>query len=105
MKERCELCGRHVSHLTWHHLIPKTRQRNRRVRRDYNRREITSAVVRLCRGCHNFIHANFTEKTLEREFRTLKALAAHPQVAQFLDWIRSKPADFHPFTREAQRKR
>jgi hypothetical protein len=105
MENRCELCGREVSQLTLHHLIPKTRHRNRRVRRDIERDDLRTAVAYLCRGCHNFIHANFSEKTLERKFRTLEALASHPGVARFVAWIRTKPNDFHPYTRDAQNKR
>jgi 5-methylcytosine-specific restriction endonuclease McrA len=102
--QRCQLCGRQVSELTVHHLVPRTRHNNRRVRRDLTRREVRQALALLCRGCHNFLHATFTEKTLEREFSTLEALASSPQVAQFVDWLRRKPADFHPYTREAQHK-
>src|SRR5688500_18916610 len=99
----CELCGREVSELTDHHLIPRTRQRNRRVQREFDRKEL-KAVARLCRACHNFLHANFTEKTLERAFRTLDALRAHPDVARFVAWIRGKPPEFHAYTRDARKK-
>jgi hypothetical protein len=104
MEGHCELCGRPVNQLTSHHLIPKTRHRNRRVRRDFARRERKAAVAHLCRACHNFIHANFTEKTLERECKSLETLATHPEVARFLAWVRTKPPEFHPYTRDAQDK-
>jgi len=105
MADRCELCGRQVSERTLHHLIPKTRHRNRRVQRELDRHELKAAVAWLCRGCHNFLHANFTEKTLERQFSTLAALLAHPDVKRFVAWIRGKPLDFHPASHRAREKR
>ncbi len=105
MADRCELGGRQVSERTLHHLIPKTRHRNRRVQRELDRQELRAAVAWLCRGCHSFLHANFTEKTLERRFRTLAALRTHPDVERFVAWIRSKRPDFHPAIRTAHGRR
>ncbi len=102
--QACELCHRQVSHLTTHHLIPKTRHNNRRVRRDLDRQQVRQALARLCRSCHNFLHATFTEKTLERELNTLTSISHHPKVAAFLLWLKTKPSNFHAYTREAQQK-
>lgn len=101
----CELCGRQVSELTRHHLIPRTRHRNRKVRQEFDGRELKSAVAWLCRACHNFLHALFAEKTLEREFKTIERLSAHPDVIRFVAWLRAKPLDFHACTRTSRDKR
>jgi len=85
----CELCGRQVSLLTKHHLIPKTRHGNKRVKRDFERHEVKYLLAWFCRPCHNHVHAMFTEKTLEREFNTVKQLAANFEIAKFVKWIRN----------------
>ena len=92
----CELCGRQVSLLTKHHLIPKTRHGNKRIRRDFDRHEVKHRLAWFCRPCHNHVHALFTEKTLEREFNTLEQLAANSEVAKFVAWICNKPDGFKP---------
>lgn len=90
----CELCGRCVDQLTRHHLIPRTRHANKRNKRDFDRKEIKGRIALICRSCHNQIHALIPEKSLEREFNTLAALAAHPEMMRFIAWIRTKPAGF-----------
>lgn len=105
MSGPCELCGRQVAELTRHHLIPRTRQHNKRVRREFARAELKGAMAWLCRACHAYVHARFAEKTLERQLPTIHALAAQAEVARFVSWIRSRPPDFRPTTQDARRKR
>ena len=92
----CELCGREVGALTRHHLIPRTRHTNQRNQREFDRADVKQRIAWLCRPCHNHVHALFTEKMLERKVNTVEALAAHPQVARFVAWIRKKPDGFRP---------
>jgi 5-methylcytosine-specific restriction endonuclease McrA len=87
----CELCGRHVRELTRHHLIPQTRHKNRRNKRDFGRGEVKQRIALLCRPCHRHVHATVDNKRLEQEFNTVEALAAHPEIARFVAWIRRKP--------------
>ena len=101
----CELCGRKVSERTRHHLIPRTRHANKRNKRDFERADVKHRIAWLCRPCHSHVHALFTEKTLEREFNTLESLAAHPDVARFVNWIRKKPEGFRPANEDAHMKR
>lgn len=89
----CELCGREGVELTRHHLIPRTRHKNRRTRREFAREE-RERVAMLCRRCHDQVHVLLTEKELEREYATVERLAAHPDVARFVEWIRGKPPGF-----------
>jgi hypothetical protein len=85
-------------------LIPKARHANKRNKRDFERTEEKQRLARFCRPCHNHVHALFTEKTLEREFNTLASLAAHPDVARFVAWIRTKPAGFKPVSHASNGK-
>ncbi|HEX5221143.1 MAG TPA: hypothetical protein VFZ59_16385 [Verrucomicrobiae bacterium] len=105
MSDICELCGRKVSVLTKHHLIPKARHSNKRNQREFDRQEVKQRLAWFCPPCHTHVHALFTEKTLERELNTLALLAAHPEVAKFVSWICSKPDGFKPTSHASNGKR
>jgi hypothetical protein len=86
----CGLCDRTVWRLTRHHLIPKTRHKNKRNKKTFDRREI-HRTVGLCSPCHRHIHTVLDNKELEREYNTLEALRAHPDVEKFVEWVSKKP--------------
>ena len=91
MKERyCALCGRAVTQLTRHHLVPRIVHKRPRTRRSFTRAERLTVIL-LCRACHKQIHALFTESELARNYCTLEALAAHAEVARFIEWIARQP--------------
>ena len=92
----CELCGRTVSIVTRHHLVPRTRHSNKRNKKQFSREEVKTRIAWLCQPCHDHVHVLFSEKTLERDLNTLELLAAHPEVKRFLAWICKRPADFRP---------
>jgi 5-methylcytosine-specific restriction endonuclease McrA len=87
----CELCGRVMPQLTRHHLIPRTRHRKKRTQRTFERSEMKERLAMLCRPCHRHIHAVIDNKELESDYNTLEALAAHPEVSKFTEWIKKKP--------------
>ena len=89
---RCELCGRQAGRLERHHLIPRTRHRNRRNKRNFDRREVHERILLLCRACHSQLHATFSEKELEYDYNTLEAIRAHPDTRKFVRWVRKLPA-------------
>jgi hypothetical protein len=91
--ELCDLCQRVVSERTRHHLIPRTRHRKKRTQRTFERSEMKERIAMLCRPCHRHIHAVLSNKELESDYNTLEALAAHPEVKKFTDWIRNKPPE------------
>ncbi len=97
----CGLCGRFVERRTRHHLIPRTRHGNKRVKRSYDR-ETLNQTVPLCPACHRQIHRTLTEKELEREYNTVEALLGHPEISRFVHWIENKP---HGVVDEEQRAR
>jgi len=88
--ERCDLCGREVGQRTRHHLIPRTRHASRRTRKRFDRQELHQRIAMLCRPCHKMVHATLGEKELESHYNTLEAIAAHPDIARFLDWLRRR---------------
>ena len=90
----CELCKREVVFTTKHHLIPRTRHKNKRVKR-YTTGEQRSQTVNLCQPCSCQIHTIFSEKELADSYNTLDALMKHPDVSRFLVWLKKKPSHFH----------
>ena len=95
MSTRCQLCGRLVSEITRHHLIPKTRHNNKRTRREFDRKDVRTRTIGVCRPCHKNIHAVLSNKELERQCNTLQDLKAHPDINKFSRWVANKPAEAH----------
>lgn len=89
----CPLCNRAIpeSEKDAHHLVPKSKG-GRETRY-------------LHRVCHRQIHALLTETELARTYNHVEALLAHPGIARFVDWIKTKPDNFYERTRKSQRLR
>jgi len=89
----CPLCERAIppAQRDAHHLVPRSRGG---VRTEY-----------LHRICHRQIHALFTETELAREYHSVEALLAHPEIAKFVHWVKSKPEGFFERTRKSARIR
>jgi len=89
----CPLCGRVIpeAQKDAHHLIPKSK----------GGRE----TQYLHRICHRQIHALFSENELAKQYQTVEALLAHPQVASFVTWVKDKPDDFYERSSKSQRIR
>jgi len=96
MEGKCAICEREEG-LTRHHLIPRTRHHNKRNKREFDRTTVKK-VVGICRPCHSQIHAVLTEKELERDYRTIESLRAHPEIRKFATWIATKPRGFRCLT-------
>jgi hypothetical protein len=102
----CCLCERDIDRrlMEGHHLIPKTRHKNKRNKRKHSREEVKKTVD-CCVPCHDHVHAVLTEKELEREFNTVEKLAEHPEIQKFIAWIKSKPADFVAPSRQTRQRK
>ncbi|MFP4066189.1 MAG: hypothetical protein ACLFRR_09925 [Spirochaetaceae bacterium] len=87
--DRCELCGRRKP-LSFHHLIPRKNHRKRRFRRHYDREELTSRGLWLCRLCHRQIHRFYSEEELGERLHSREALLSEPRMARFLAWARKQ---------------
>ncbi len=57
----------------------------------FDRQDVHNRIALLCRPCHRNIHAAIDTKELEREYNTLEALTAHPNIRRFTQWIKNKP--------------
>ena len=86
----CGLCGRSGLPLTRHHLIPRTLHRSRGVRKAFGKLEPRTRIAFLCHACHKTVHATLTEKELARSYHSVEALAAHPEIARFVEWVRKQ---------------
>ncbi len=89
----CPLCQRTIpaAQRDAHHLVPRSRGG---VRTEY-----------LHRICHRQIHALFTETELARQYYSVESLLAHPEMARFVNWVRTKPDGFFERTRKSVRIR
>ena len=87
----CELCGRNTKRgTTEHHLIPRTCHKNKWFQKNFTRSQMAETVS-LCRDCHSAIHRFVPkEKTLGRYYFTLDRLRSHPQIANFISWVRKQ---------------
>lgn len=92
----CQLCGRGLVLLTRHHLIPRARHRKKRNRRLFDREEVRTRILWICRPCHDHIHQILSEKEMEARYHSREALLDHPAVDRFVTWISHKPAGFKP---------
>ncbi|MBD0274011.1 MAG: restriction endonuclease [Acetobacteraceae bacterium] len=91
----CALCGRPIpegARASRHHLTPRLKGGAR------------LGTVLLHQICHNAIHARFNEAELARRLSDIESLRAEPEIARFLDWVRTKPPDFHAPTRRSRGK-
>jgi hypothetical protein len=53
--------------------------------------------------CHRVIHRTLSNKELERDFATAKALRSQPDLARFIQWVADKDPDFHAPTRKPRK--
>jgi 5-methylcytosine-specific restriction endonuclease McrA len=89
----CPLCGRPIpkSQQDAHHLLPKSRGGR--------------ATTLLHRICHRQVHALLSETELARDYASAEALRAHPEVAKFIAWVKTKPPEFSQRARKSARRR
>jgi 5-methylcytosine-specific restriction enzyme A len=90
----CPLCDRPLptANTNRHHLTPVSR--GGRI------------TVRMHKICHDVIHAHYTEREIQSRLADIDSLRADPTIAKFIEWVRTKPADFcTPTKKSNQRKR
>ena len=87
----CPLCERVIptSQRDAHHLVPKSKGGRQ--------------TEYLHRICHRQIHALFNETELARQYNSVEALLAHPEMARFITWVKTKPDHFYERTQKSQR--
>lgn len=89
--EQCELCNREVTKITKHHLIPKSRHRNKKNRKNFTREDVRTRVLWICRPCHTTIHNIFTIKELEYDYNTKEKILENEEVVKFIEWVKKQP--------------
>ena len=87
--QSCELCKRD-DQLTKHHLIPRSRHKNKKIRNNFDRTQVREKVLWLCLACHGSIHAVLTEKELSDIYNSKDRLMRHPDIKKFVRWVRTK---------------
>jgi len=86
----CSLCGRTVSFTTDHHLIPRCTHGGKTVKNKFTTLE-KHVKVDFCRDCHRMVHAIISERNLVKQYHTIESLQEHPEIANYLLWVRSRP--------------
>ena len=90
----CPLCDRPMiagPSLDQHHPLPRSRGGR--------------ATVTMHKICHRAIHAMLSEQELADAFSTFEALRAHPQLAQFIAWVKKRPPEYYDRTRWSKSRR
>lgn len=92
-KISCPLCGRFIpeDQQDAHHLVPKSKGGR--------------LTIILHRICHRQIHALLSERELAATYSTIDALLQHPELAQFVTWVKNKPENFYLKTKKSLRLR
>lgn len=85
----CSLCGREKP-LTFHHLIPRKCHRNKWFQKNFDKMDMKTRGIEVCRDCHRHIHVSFTEKELGRHYNTREALLEQEEIKKFVEWVRKK---------------
>lgn len=91
----CPLCGRVIPagvRQSRHHLVPKLRGGK------------GGETVLLHQICHNQIHLVASEAELARQFSTIEALRAHPELARFIRWVAKRPPEYYAVTKGPRRR-
>ena len=92
----CPLCGRPIppnAKASKHHLTPKLKGGAK------------LGTVLLHQICHSAIHARFSDAEIARDFAEIERLREAPEMADFLRWVATKPADFHVRTASTRDRR
>jgi hypothetical protein len=79
----CALCERRMP-LTDHHLRPRSQHARLRAS-GFSLAEL-SAVLMICRQCHNAVHEHVDEETLASSYYTADLLLGHAGVLAFVRW-------------------
>ena len=85
--DKCELCEREDMELTFHHLIPKCQHGKKSIKKMFDREEMQTRGIDVCRDCHPMIHKFISNKDLARKYNTKEVLLEHEEIAKFVEWV------------------
>ena len=89
IEDTCALCGNHKP-LTFHHLIPRKCHTNKWFKKNFEKEDMKTRGIYVCRPCHSFVHRQFDEKELGRELNTLEKLRSHETIRTYIRWARKQ---------------
>ena len=98
---KCETCGCETE-LTKHHLIPVHVCRSSKYSKDLKTDD--SNIIMICRTCHDFLHATWSDQELRDSYSTKEKLMAAPEFAKFISW-RKKHPEFKGSSKMGNRRR
>ena len=80
-------------HIDRHHLVPRKFKGTEQF-----------AIHKIC---HRKIHSTLTEKELYKAYHTWEALRAHPDIANFIEWVAKKEPGFfsRTFTSKVKKRK
>lgn len=87
--DTCTMCEREKP-LTFHHLIPRKCHRKKWFQRHFEKTEMQTRGIYVCRDCHRHIHRSFTEQELGRHYNTYEALMEQEPIRKFVAWVKKK---------------
>ena len=90
---KCECCDRHAFDISGHHLIPKTKHKNKRIKRLFTKDE-RNKKVDVCQPCHKAFHTFFTEKELAINYNTLDKLKANESIQKHIEWVKKQKSGY-----------
>ena len=90
----CPLCNRIIpkDKESEHHLIPKC----------YGGKK--EDTIELHKICHKQIHMLIPLKDLAKKYNSLAKLKKFPEMKKFLKWIKNKPPEFYPKTKQRKNR-
>ena len=87
--DNCNLCNR-IKHLTFHHLIPVTLHKNKWFKKHFDKMDMSTRGIMLCKDCHDYIHKIFKPKELGKHFNTEEKLRQNEKIAKFIAFVKKK---------------
>ncbi|OJJ19021.1 hypothetical protein BKI52_19565 [marine bacterium AO1-C] len=88
----CEICGREKS-LSFHHLIPCTLHKRKLFQKKFDKEDMHTRGLNLCRMCHSTIHKFFDHKTLGLHYNTKEKLLENEEFSKYVNWAKKQTKD------------
>lgn len=85
----CTLCNRECT-TTEHHLIPRTVHSNKWFEKNFDKMDMRTRKIDLCKDCHRFVHDQWEEKYLGKHLNTLELLLKEEKIQDFLRYIKKQ---------------
>lgn len=88
----CDICEREKS-LSFHHLIPCNLHKKKLFLRQFDKEEMRTRGLNLCKMCHSTIHKFFDNKTLGLYYNTQEKLLEDENFSKYVAWVKKQRKD------------